>query len=65
MNQRGDSLRVLGVGEAFKERSGSAKDGKAHFGPVDEGREAFVVAFAGFAEEHGLNAAAGTKRLFD
>src|SRR6266851_2463228 len=65
MNQRGDPLRVFGVGEAFEEAVRGAENGKSHFGPVDEGGETFVVAFAGFAEEHGLNAAAGTQRFFD
>ena len=64
MNQRGDPLRVLRVGEAFKEAVGGAKDGKSHFSPVDEGSETFVMAFAGFAKEYGLNAASGTQGLF-
>src|SRR6266478_6414724 len=65
MNQRGDPLRVLRVGEAFKEAVRGVKDGKSHFGAVDEGGETLVMAFTGFAEEHGLNAAAGTQRFFD
>src|SRR6266478_4163196 len=65
MDQRGDALRMLGVGEAFEEAIRGTKDGKSHFGAVDEGGEAFVMAFAGFAEKHGLNAAAGTQRFFD
>ena len=65
MNQRGNALRVFGVGEPFKEAVGSAEDGKSHFGPVDEGRQALVMAFAGFAEEHSLNGAARAERFFD
>src|SRR6267154_3365463 len=65
MNQRGDALRVLGVGKAFKEPVGSAQDGESHLRPIDERRETFVVAFAGLAEEHGLHAAAGTERFLD
>jgi len=65
MNQRGDTLRMLGIGEAFEEAVGGAKDGKSHFGAVDEGREAFVMALAGFAEKYGLNAAPGAQRFFD
>jgi len=52
MNQRGDSLRVLGVGEAFKEAVGSAKDGKKPFRAGRRRTRAVRVAFAGFAEEH-------------
>src|SRR5260370_38386345 len=65
MDQCRDALRMLGVGEAFKEAVGRAEHGKSHFGPVDEGRETLVMAFAGFAEEHSLNAATGTQRFFD
>src|SRR5260370_38097114 len=64
MNQRGDPLRVFGVGKALEEAVRSAEDGKSHFGPVDEGGETFVMAFAGFAEEDGLNAATGTQSFF-
>src|SRR5713226_10554036 len=65
MDQRGDALRMFGVGEAFEEAIRGAKDGKSHFGPIDKGGETLVMAFAGFAEEYSLNAAAGTKRFFD
>src|SRR5258708_39687820 len=64
MNQRGDPLRVFGVGKALEEAVRSAEDGKSHFGPVDEGGETFVMAFAGFAEEDGLDAATGTQSFF-
>src|SRR5690242_503474 len=65
MDQRGHTLWVLGVGEAFKKAVRGAEDGKSHLRRVDEGGEAFVMAFAGFAEEHRLNAAVGTQGLFD
>ena len=44
---------------------GGAEDGKSHFRPIDDGGETFVMAFAGFAEEHGLNAAPGAQRFFN
>src|SRR5260370_30803400 len=56
---------MFGVGKALKETVRGAEDWKGHFGPVDEGGETFVMAFAGFAEEDGLNAATGTQRFFD
>ena len=56
---------MLGVGEAFEEAVGGAQFGKSHFGPVDKRGEAFVMAFAGFAEEDGFDAAAGAKGFFD
>ncbi len=65
MNQRGDTLGMFGVGKALKEAVGRVEDWKGHFGPVDEGGETFVMAFAGFAEEDGLNAATGTQSFFD
>src|SRR5260370_7842146 len=63
MYQRGDTLRVFGVGESFEEAVGGVQNRKSHLGPVDEGGETFVMAFAGFAEEHGLNAASRTHRF--
>src|SRR5712692_4835673 len=65
VNQRGDTLRMFGVCKALEEAVGGAKDRKSHFGAVDKRREALVMAFAGFAEKHGLNAAAGTQCFFD
>src|SRR5260370_3306587 len=64
MNQRGDTLRMFGVGKALEEAVRGAEEGKSHCGPVDEGGETFVMAFAGFAEEDGLNAATGTQSFF-
>ena len=65
MNQRGNPLRVFGVGKALEEAVRGAEDRKGHFGSVDDGGEALVMAFAGLAEEHALNAATGTQRFFD
>jgi hypothetical protein len=65
MDQCRDSLRVFGIGKAFKEPIGGPQNRKSHLGPVDERGEAFVMAFAGFAEEHGLNAATGTESFLD
>jgi hypothetical protein len=65
MDQCGDPLRVFGIGKAFEQAVSGAKDRKCHFGPVNERSETFVVPFARFAEEHGVNAAAGTQRFFD
>jgi hypothetical protein len=56
---------MFSVGEAFKQPVSGAEDGKSHLGSVDEGSEAFVVAFPGFTKEHGLNTASGTQRFFD
>ena len=52
---------MFGVGKSIKEPVRGTKDGKSHFGPVDERGETFVMAFAGFAEEYSLNAARGTQ----
>jgi hypothetical protein len=65
MNQRGNALGMLGVGEALEEAVGGAEDEKSHFGTVDEGRETFVMALAGFAKEHSLHAAPRTECFFD
>src|SRR5580700_1888705 len=56
---------MLGVGQALEEAVGGAQGWKSHFRPADERSETFVVAFAGFAEEYGFDAAAGAKRFFD
>src|SRR5271168_1523299 len=59
MDQRGDALRMLGVGKAFEEAVGGAKRGKSHFWPVDQRSESLVMTFAGFAEEDRFDGAAG------
>jgi hypothetical protein len=63
--ERGDTLRVLGVGKTFKETVGGAQDGEAQLGAIDEGCETFVMPLAGLAEEHGLDGTAGAQRFFD
>src|SRR5712692_6354765 len=65
MNQRGHSLWVFGVGEAFEEAVGGAEDRKCHFGPVDQWRQTLMMAFTRLAEENGPDCTAGTKRLFN
>src|SRR5882672_7385992 len=56
---------VFGIGKTFEETVRGAEDGKSHFGPGDDGGETFVMAIAGFAEEHGLNVATGAQSFFD
>jgi hypothetical protein len=56
---------VLRIGEALEETVRGVQGGKGHLRPVDDRRETLVVAFAGFAEKHGLDAAAGKQRFFD
>jgi hypothetical protein len=59
LDESGDALRMLGVGEAFEKAIGGAEQRESHFGPVDERSEALALALAGFAEEDGLDAASG------
>jgi hypothetical protein len=56
---------MFGVGKALEEAVRGAEEGKSHFGPVDDGGETFVMAIAGFAEEHGFDAATGAQSFFD
>ena len=65
LDESGDALGMLGVGDAFKEAIGGAEDGEAGVGAADERSEAFAVAFAGFAEEDGFDAAGGAEGFFD
>src|SRR6267143_2295704 len=65
MNQCGDTLRMFRIGKALEEPVRGAQDGKSHFGPLDDGGETFVMAIAGFAEEHGFDAATGAQSFFD
>jgi len=65
LDESGDALGMFGVGDAFKEAIGGAEDGEAGVRTADERGEAFAVAFAGFAEEDGLNAAGGAESFFD
>jgi len=65
LDQSGDALGMFGVGDAFKESIGGAEDGEAGIGATDEWGETLAVAFAGFAEENGFDAAGGAEGLFD
>jgi hypothetical protein len=56
---------MLRVGEAIEEAIGGAKNGESNFRSVNEMSEAFVVTLACFAEENGLDGAAGTEGFFD
>jgi len=56
---------MLSVGDAFEEAVGGAKDGEADVRAADERGEAFAMAFAGFAEEDGFDAARGAESFFD
>src|SRR5438093_3756774 len=42
-----------------------SKSGKGHLWPTDQWSKTFVVALARFAEENGLDGAAGTQSLLD
>jgi hypothetical protein len=65
MDKGGDSLRMLGIGKSFEEPIGGAQSGKSHLRSADQGCETLAVAFAGFAEEYGFDAAAGAECFFD
>ena len=65
LDERGDALGMLGVGDAFEKAVGGPKHGEADIGAADEGGEALTVAFAGFAEENGFDAAGGPESFFN
>jgi len=65
LDESGDALGMFGVGDAFEEAIGGAEDGEAGVRTADERDEAFAMAFAGFAEEDGLDAAGGAESFFD
>jgi hypothetical protein len=65
LGEGGYALGMLGVGDAFKEAIGGAKDWEADVGAADEWGETFTMAFTGFAEKDGFNAASGTESFFD
>ncbi len=64
-NKRRDALGVFGIGETLEEAVGSAKSGKGDFRPVDQGSEAFTVAFAGFPEKNGADRTTGMQSFFN
>jgi hypothetical protein len=57
-------LRVFRVGHAFKKAVGGLENGEGGLRAIDEGGEAFAVAFAGFAEEDGTDGASGAESFF-
>src|SRR5215470_2348129 len=63
--ERGDALRMFGVGKTFKEPVSGAQYGEAQFGAIDDGRDTFAMPLAGLAEEQGLNGTAGAQRFLD
>jgi len=65
LDQGGDTLGMLGVGDALEEAIGGAEDGEAGVGAADERGETLAVAFPGFAEEDGFDAAGGAEGFFD
>ncbi len=65
MDERRNALGVLSIGKALEETVRGVERGKGHLRPVNDGGETLVMAFAGLAEEHSLDAAAGTQRFFD
>src|SRR6266850_5239379 len=56
---------MLGIGETFEKTIGGVERGKGHLRPVNDRRETLMMAFAGFAEEHGLDGATRKQRFFD
>jgi len=65
LDQRGDALRMLGVGDAFKEAVGRVKEWGTRFSSRPRyGREARVMATAGFGKEYSFDAATGRERFF-
>jgi hypothetical protein len=65
LDEGGDTLRMLGVGDAFKKAIGGAKDGKTSVRATDERGKTFAMAFAGIAEEDGCDATSGAEGFFD
>jgi hypothetical protein len=65
LDESGDALGMFGIGDAFKESLRGAEDGEAGIGAADEWGEALAVAFAGFAEENGFDAAGGAESFFN
>ena len=65
LDQSGDALRMLGVGETLEKTIGGSQDREGDFGRIDERSESLMVALASFAEEHRLDAAARAQSFFD
>jgi len=56
---------MFGISETFEKAVSRSKSGKGHLWPTDQWSKTFVVALACFAEENGLDGAAGTQGLLD
>jgi len=65
LDEGGDTLGMLGVGDAFKKAIRGAEDGEASVRAADERGKAFAMAFAGFAEEDCFDATSGAEGFFD
>ena len=65
LDECGDALGMFGIGDALEEAVGGAEDGEAGVWTADERGEALAVAFAGFAEEDGFDAAGGAESFFN
>ena len=65
LDESGDALGMLGVGDALEEAICGAEDREAGIGAADERGEALAMAFAGFAEQDGFDAAGGAQGFFD
>ena len=58
-------MRMFGVGNAFKKAVGGVQERNGDFGAIEIRSEAWVMAFAGFTEEHGADWAGGAEGFFD
>ena len=56
---------MLSIRDALEQAIGSALNGDGDFWAINQWRKPFVMAFAGFAEQDGLDRAAGAKGFFD
>ena len=64
-DEGGDTLGMLGVGDAVEEAIGGGENRNGNFGAGDERRELGAMTFAGFGEEDSFDAAAGGEGFFD
>src|SRR5882762_3868223 len=56
---------MLSVGHALEEAVGGTQNRNCDFRAIDQRRQPFAMALAGFAEEHRFDGAAGAQRFFD
>jgi hypothetical protein len=59
-----DTLGMLSIRDAFEKVIGSAENWESEFLAIEVGSETGVMAFAGFRQEHGFDAAAGAECFF-